>query len=142
VKASRGTTIIPDTSIDKVLNTAFDLIVLPGGLPGSDHLRDNEQVQSLIKKQVSDDKYVAAICAAPKALAQAGLLEGKRATSFPGVLAALENDAITISENPVEIDGNIVTSRSVGTAMDFALSLIELLEGKEKRDEINQQLAR
>ena len=142
VKASRGTTIIPDTSIDRVLDTDFDLIVLPGGLPGSDHLRDNQQIQSLIKKQASSDKYVAAICAAPKALAEAGLLEGKTATSFPGVLAALENDAITISENPVEIDGNIVTSRSVGTAMDFALSLIELLEGKEKRDEINQQLAR
>jgi len=142
VKASRGTTIIPDTSIDKVLDTAFDLIVLPGGLPGSDHLRDNPQIQSLIKKQATSNKYVAAICAAPKALAEAGLLDGKTATSFPGVLAALENDAITISENPVEIDGNIVTSRSVGTAMDFALSLIELLEGKEKRDEINQSLAR
>jgi len=142
VKASRGTTIIPDTSIDRVLDTDFDLIVLPGGLPGSDHLRDNQQIQSLIKKQASSDKYVAAICAAPKALAEAGLLEGKTATSFPGVLAALENDAITISDNAVEIDGNIVTSRSVGTAMDFALSLIELLEGKAKRDEINQQLAR
>ncbi len=142
VKASRGTTIIPDTSIDKVLDTAFDLIVLPGGLPGSDHLRDNEQVQSLIKKQAASDKYVAAICAAPKALASAGLLEGKTATSFPGVLAALESKTITISENAVEIDGNIITSRSVGTAMDFALSLIELLEGKEKRDEIDQQLAR
>ena len=142
VKASRGTTIIPDTSIDKVLDTDFDLIVLPGGLPGADHLRDNAQLQSLIKKQASSEKYVAAICAAPKALAKAGLLEGKTATSFPGVLAALKNDAITISENAVEIDGNIVTSRSAGTAMDFALSLIELLEGKEKRDEINLQLAR
>jgi 4-methyl-5(b-hydroxyethyl)-thiazole monophosphate biosynthesis len=142
VKASRGITIIPDTSIDNVMETAFDLIVLPGGLPGSNHLRDNKQIQALIKKQASSNKYVAAICAAPKALAEAGLLEGKTATSFPGVLAALENDTITISENAVEIDGNIVTSRSAGTAMDFALSLIELLEGKEKRDEINHQLAR
>jgi len=142
VKASRGITIIPDTSIDNVMETAFDLIVLPGGLPGSDHLRDNKQIQALIKKQASSNKYVAAICAAPKALAEAGLLEGKTATSFPGVLAALENNTITISENAVEIDGNIVTSRSAGTAMDFALSLIELLEGKEKRDEINHQLAR
>ena len=142
VKASRGATLIPDTSIDKVLDTAFDLIVLPGGLPGSDHLRDNEQIQAFIKKQASSKKYVAAICAAPKALAEAGLLDGKTATSFPGVLAALKNETITISENAVEIDGNIVTSRSVGTAMDFTLSLIELLEGKEKRDEIDQQLAR
>ncbi len=142
VKASRGITIIPDTSIDKVLDTEFDLIVLPGGLPGSDHLRDNEHVQALIKNQASNNRYVAAICAAPKALAEAGLLENRTATSFPGVLAALNNDNINITENEVEIDGNIVTSRSAGTAMEFALSLIELLEGKEKREEINLQLAR
>ena len=142
VKASRGITIIPDTSIDKVLNQSFDLIVLPGGLPGADHLRDNAQLQALIKKQAADNKYVAAICAAPKALAKAGILEGKTATSFPGVLAALDNPNIAISENAVEIDGNIVTSRSAGTAMDFALTLIELLEGKEKREEVNRQLVR
>ena len=142
VKASRGITIIPDSSIDKVLNESFDLIVLPGGLPGADHLRDNAQLQTLIKKQAADNKYVAAICAAPKALAQAGILAGKTATSFPGVLAALNNPGIAISENAVEIDGNIVTSRSAGTAMDFALTLIELLEGKEKREEVNRQLVR
>jgi len=142
VRASRGITIIPDTSIDNVLNESFDLIVLPGGLPGADHLRDNTKIQALIKKQAADNKYIAAICAAPKALAQAGVLEGKTATSFPGVLAALNNANITISENAVEIDGNIVTSRSAGTAMEFALSLIELLEGKEKREEVNRQLVR
>ena len=142
VKASRGITIIPDTRIDNVLNESFDLIVLPGGLPGADHLRDDAQLQTLIKKQAADKKYIAAICAAPKALAQAGILEGKTATSFPGVLAALDNPSITISENAVEIDGNIVTSRSAGTAMEFALSLIELLEGKEKREEVNKQLIR
>ena len=142
VKASRGITIIPDSSIDKVLNKSFDLIVLPGGLPGADHLRDNAQLQALIKKQAADNKYIAAICAAPKALAKAGILEGKTATSFPGVLAALDNPNIAISENAVEIDGNIVTSRSAGTAMEFALSLIELLEGKEKREEVNKQLVR
>ena len=142
VKASRGITIIPDTSIDKVLNQSFDLIVLPGGLPGADHLRDNAQIQTLLKKQAADSKYIAAICAAPKALAQAGVLEGKKATSFPGVLAALNNPNINITENAVEIDGNVVTSRSAGTAMEFALSLIELLEGKIKREEVNQQLVR
>lgn len=142
VKASRGTTIIPDTSIDKVQNASFDLIVLPGGLPGADHLRDNKQLQALIKKQFSQNKYLAAICAAPKALAEAGVLKGRTATSFPGVLAALNDDSITISDNAVVIDGNIVTSRGPGTAMDFALTLIELLEGKEKREEVNQQLLR
>jgi len=142
VKAARGTTLIPDTSIDKVLDISYDLIVLPGGLPGADHLRDNEHVQTLIKKQVAENKYMAAICAAPKALASAGVLTNKKATSFPGVLTALKDDSITITDNAVEIDGNIVTSRSAGTAMEFALTLIEILAGKEKREEINQQLAR
>ena len=142
VTASRGTTIIPDTSIDRVMNETFDLIVLPGGLPGADHLRDNEQLQLLLKKQASDDRYLAAICAAPKALAQAGILEGKTATAYPGVLDALGNNNINISLQAVEIDGKVVTSRGPGTAMDFALTLIELLEGKEKRDEVDQQLVR
>lgn len=142
VKASRGTTIIPDTSINDVMNETFDLIVLPGGLPGADHLRDDVQLQSLMKKQAEENKYLAAICAAPKALAQAGLLDGKTATSYPGVLEALNNKNISISTSAVEIDGNIVTSRGPGTAIDFALTLIELLEGKEKRDEVNRQLVR
>ncbi len=96
----------------------------------------------LIKKQASENRYLAAICAAPKALAQAGVLDGKTATSFPGVLAAIENKTITISEQSVVIDGKIITSRGPGTAMDFTLSLIEILEGRAKRDEVNQQLQR
>ncbi len=142
VKASRGTTIIPDTSIDKVLNETFDLIVLPGGLPGANHLRDCVQLQTMLKKQAQDGRYLAAICAAPKALAQAGVLQGKTATSFPGVLEALNNPHISISQNAVEIDGKIVTSRGPGTAMDFALTLIELLKGTKKRNEVEQELKR
>lgn len=142
VKASRGATIIPDTSIDKVQDESFDLIVLPGGLPGADHLRDNKQLLALIKKQASDNKYLAAICAAPKVLAAAGVLQGKTATGFPGVLNALNDSTITISDNAVEIDGKVITSRGPGTAMDFTLTLIELLAGKDKREEVNQQLQR
>ena len=142
VKASRGITIIPDTSIDKVQGLSYDLIVLPGGLPGADHLRDNAQLQALIKKQDTENKYIAAICAAPKALAAAGILKGKTATSYPGVLAALDDSSITASDNAIEIDGNIITSRGPGTAMDFTLTLIELLKGSDKRDEIEAQLVR
>jgi 4-methyl-5(b-hydroxyethyl)-thiazole monophosphate biosynthesis len=142
VKASRGATLIPDTSLDRVLNESFDLIVLPGGLPGADHLRDNEQLLALIRKQAQQNKYLAAICAAPKALAKAGVLEGKTATGFPGLLAALNNDSITISDKAVVVDGNIITSRGPGTAIDFALTLIELLAGKAKRELVNEQLVR
>jgi len=142
VTASRGTTIIPDTSIDKVLDQTFDLIVLPGGLPGADHLRDDENIQALLKTHADKGKYIGAICAAPKAVAAAGLLEGKSATAYPGVLEALGNAQINVQSSAIEIDGNIVTSRGPGTAMDFALTLIELLEGPEKRDEVNKQLVR
>ena len=99
-------------------------------------------IQSKIKKQAEENKYVAAICAAPKALAAAGLLEGKTATSYPGVLSALNLSNTNITEAAIEIDGKVITSRGPGTAMDFTLALIELLEGKSKRDEINQQLVR
>ena len=142
VKASRGTTIIPDTTIEKIMEQTFDLIVLPGGLPGADHLRDNAPLQTLLKRQAQEERYLAAICAAPKALAEAGVLEGKTATSFPGVLEALHDPNITISKNAVEIDGKVITSRGPGTAMDFALTLIELLEGRQKRDEVELQLKR
>jgi 4-methyl-5(b-hydroxyethyl)-thiazole monophosphate biosynthesis len=142
VTASRGTTIIPDTSIDAVLDQTFDLIVLPGGLPGADHLKDNENVLALLKTHADSGKYIGAICAAPKAVAAAGLLEGKRATAYPGVLEALGNEKIDVKDTPIEIDGKIVTSRGPGTAMDFALTLIELLEGPAKRDEVDRQLVR
>lgn len=142
VKASRGIRIVPDTTIDQVVNNDYDLVVLPGGLPGADHLRDDSRVQSILKRHAANGKYIAAICAAPKALAQAGLLEGKTATGYPGVLAALDLGNTTVKETPIEIDGKIVTSRGPGTAMDFALTLIELLEGKAKREAVNKQLVR
>lgn len=142
VIASRGTRIIPDTSIDKVADQTFDMIVLPGGLPGADHLRDDENVLTLLKNHAASGKYVGAICAAPKALAKAGLLTGKQATAYPGVLEALGHEQIHIKDSAIEIDGNIVTSRGPGTAMDFALTLIELLEGTARREEVNRQLVR
>jgi protein deglycase len=137
-----GVKVIPDTSIDQVMEQDFDMIVLPGGLPGADHLRDDANVQALIKKQFAAGRYLGAICAAPKALAQAGVLEGRTATSFPGALSALNDDSITISDRSIEIDGPIVTSRGPGTAMDFTLKLIELLEGIEIRDQVEKKLAR
>jgi len=142
VKASRGTCIIPDKNIDTVLDNTYDMVVLPGGLPGADYLRDDSRVQTILKKHASNDKYIAAICAAPKALASAGILDNKIVTAYPGVLASLNLSSITIKETPIEIDGKIITSRGPGTAMDFTLKLIEILQGKEKRNEVNNQLVR
>ena len=142
VRASRQNVIIPDTSIDQVMQDQFDLIVLPGGLPGADNLRDNEQVQSLIKQQHSQNKKIAAICAAPKALAAAGILQGKKITCYPGALDQTDKTGFNISGNDIVIDGNITTSRGPGTAMDFALSLIEQLANRELRDSVAAQMVR
>jgi 4-methyl-5(b-hydroxyethyl)-thiazole monophosphate biosynthesis len=142
VKASRGTRIIADVSIDEVVDNNFDMIVLPGGLPGADHLRDDARVQAIIKRHAESGRYIAAICAAPRALASAGLLSGRKVTSYPGALDAVDDDSIELCDDAIVIDGNVITSRGPGTAMDFALSLIELLEGREKRDEVEAQLVR
>ena len=140
ITASRGTRIIPDLNIDHVADELFDLIVLPGGLPGANFLRDDPRVQHLLKQHATNHKLVAAICAAPKALAEAGLLEGKQVTCYPGALD--EYPQLNTCSLPVVVDGQIVTSRGPGTAMDFTLALIELMEGKNKRDEIESQLVR
>ena len=142
VTASRGMRLLPDTTIEAVLNKTYDLIVLPGGLPGADHLRDNLQFQQLLKKHAADKKLIAAICAAPRALVAAGLLDNKTVTCYPGALSSLSLNHTTIKSSAIEIDGNIITSRGPGTAMDFALKLIELLEGQEKSEEISKQLVR
>ena len=142
VKCSRNTVIIPSTSLDKVLNDDFDLIVLPGGLPGADYLRDDRRIIELIQNQFEKNKLIAAICAAPKVLAKAGLLDNKNATSFPGVLKDLNLLNTQITDSAIEKDGNIITSRGPGTAMDFSLKLINLLLGAEKAETINQQMVR
>jgi 4-methyl-5(b-hydroxyethyl)-thiazole monophosphate biosynthesis len=141
VRASRGTVLVPDTTLDEALRNVFDMIVLPGGMPGSEHLKNDSRVINALQKQAAAGKYTAAICAAPMALHAAGLLEGKRATSFPGVIDALPGTH-HYSEERVVVDGRIVTSKGPGTAMDFALTLVELLAGKTKRDAVESELQR
>jgi len=142
VTASRGVVLLPDTVLDEVLDQDFDMIALPGGLPGADHLRDDPRIIELLRKMASAGKYTAAICAAPKVLAKAGLLEGHRLTAYPGALDAIEVPGAHLTGERVEIDERIITSRGPGTAMDFALSLIELLVGKAERDSVEQGLVR
>jgi 4-methyl-5(b-hydroxyethyl)-thiazole monophosphate biosynthesis len=141
VRASRGMVLLPDATLDEALGTEFDMIVLPGGMPGAEHLKNDARVIALLKSMAVAGKYTTAICAAPMALHAAGLLEGKRATSFPGVLDRLPGTH-TYLHDKVVVDGNIVTSKGPGTAMDFALTLVELLAGKPKRDAVEADLQR
>ncbi len=142
VVASRGTVLLPDATLDEVLPRDFDMVVLPGGLPGADHLKDDPRIIALVRRQFEQHKYLAAICAAPKVLAAAGILNGRRATSFPGSLDGIDVPGLAYETGAVVRDGNLITSRGPGTAMDFALALIELLAGTETRDAVEAKLQR
>ncbi len=143
VRASRGVVVVPDALLEEVLERSFDMIVLPGGLPGADHLEADERVRTLLRRTADAGRYVAAICAAPKVLASSGLLAEHQATAYPGVLDALAVPGMTYRPDlPVVRDGQVVTSRGPGTAMDFALALVELLAGADKRREVEAGLQR
>ena len=142
ITASRGTKLVADTTLDQVINEKFDMVVLPGGLPGADNLNADQRIHNILKQTIANNNYVAAICAAPKVLASAGLLEAKKATAYPGVLEALENNSFEITGVAVQQDGQVLTSRGPGTAMEFALELISCLLGDEKRQQVEAALQR
>ena len=142
VRASRGLVLLPDMTLDRALLQEYDMIVLPGGLPGADNLGNDARIIERLQSMSIAGKYTAAICAAPRVLARAGLLDGKRATCYPGALEANTVPGLDCRDTPVVMDGTVITSRGPGTAMDFALTLIELLAGKQQRDEVEAGLQR
>lgn len=105
----------------------YDMIVLPGGMPGSAHLRDNEQLITELQKFDTIGKKVAAICAAPIALNRAGLLEGRNFTCYDGVQEQIADGHY--HKETVVVDGNVITSRGPATALAFAYHLVEILGG-------------
>jgi len=140
LRGSRGVAILPDTTLDTVLHDSFDMIVLPGGQPGTRNLLADARVLKLVQQMAELGKYVTAICAAPAVLATAGLLAGKQATCFPTCLDDFPD--IHLRPEAVVEDGKIITSRGPGTAMDFALLLVERLAGSAKRADVEAGLVR
>ena len=136
IEGSRGISVLPDTLIDQVDDKDFDLLVLPGGQPGTSNLQKNETVKTIIQNMHQSRKQIAAICAAPTVLHSAGILKNTVATSHPSVKGQLKG--IDYSEERVVVDGNIVTSRSPGTALEFALKLVEILFGRDRMETVNQ----
>lgn len=142
VRGSRGTVLVPDVDLDDVADDDFEMVVLPGGQPGATHLDRDTRIHDLLARQAAADRWSAAICAAPAVLASTGLLDGRSATSFPGAIDPERYPEIRLLEHPVVIDGKVVTSRGPGTAMDFALQLIELLIDAERRAAVEAKLMR
>ena len=140
VKASRGVQLVPDMTLDIALQDEYDMVVLPGGMPGAANLKADARIIDLLKKMAGAGKYTAAICAAPMVLAEAGLLTGRQATSYPGFLDAIPG--VALSGAAVVRDGPVFTSRGPGTAMDFALALIEALAGVDLRRQVEAALVR
>ncbi|GAK50303.1 hypothetical protein U14_01531 [Candidatus Moduliflexus flocculans] len=135
VKASRGVNLVADALIGDCIKHAYDAIVLPGGMPGAEHLRDCAPLIAMVKQQREAGRIYAAICASPAiVLHHYGLLKGKKATCYPG----MGNDFADQSamEQRVVVDGNCITSRGPGTAIEFALALIEVLFDAEKAQKV------
>ena len=128
VMGAHAIAVIADHILDEEIDTsAFEAIVLAGGA-GTFRLREDPRISQMLLAQAAENKLIGAICAAPTVLSAAGLLKNKRATSFPSVQSQLEvGEYLSI---PVVVDGNVVTSRGAGTAMAFALKLVEILCGQ------------
>jgi len=134
VTGSHGISITADTLFSQCSADDFTCIVLPGGMPGSEHLRKNSEVISMLHHIHKQDGYIAALCAAPIVLGEAGLLEGKKATCYPGFEKYLRNADCTNS--PVAVDGKIITGRGPGCAIPFALKLVEIFKGSKISEEL------
>ena len=116
-----------------------DMLVLPGGMPGTLNLDAHSGVRRVVKDFFEEGKYIGAICAGPTVLANLGLLKGKRITCHPTVEQDIQGAVIT--KVPVTVDNNVITGRGAGAAVDFALKLIEVLAGSEKAKEIGETIA-
>jgi 4-methyl-5(b-hydroxyethyl)-thiazole monophosphate biosynthesis len=130
---------IAHTVLDEVDVSTLDMVVLPGGLPGSEHLAKSQKVKSIIKELHDANKPVGAICAAPWALKEAGVLEGKKHTNYPGFESHTGVEGY-IDDQKVVIDDKVVTSRGPGTAICFALEIVKMLQGEETYAQLKEGL--
>ncbi|XP_020537019.1 protein DJ-1 homolog B isoform X2 [Jatropha curcas] len=140
VEAGHGVKIIADSLISDCSDAVFDLISLPGGMPGATNLKNSGALESMVKKQAADGRLYAAVCASPAvALGSWGVLKGLKATCYPSFMEQLQSSATAV-ESRVQQDGVVVTSRGPGTTMEFAVALVEQLYGKEKANEVSGPL--
>ena len=138
IKGAHGILVQSDIDITEAKGREYDLMALPGGMPGVSHLAEDPVVLDLVKRQYESGKWLAAICAAPLVLEKAGVLPGKRITSHFSIADQLPS-AIYAGDRVV-VDGRIVTSRGAGTAMEFSLKLVSLLCGPDKAREISESM--
>lgn len=134
VTGSHAICILADALFEKIDFSQAELLILPGGMPGSIHLAEHQGLADLLQLHNKANKFVAAICAAPTVLGKLNMLQNREAICYPG----FENDLLgaTISEQPLIQDNNIITAKGPGFAIDFGLYLVRLLKGVNKAEEV------
>lgn len=137
VKSSRGLTIVPDKKVQDINSGEYDMIVLPGGMPGAKNINESADVEKILKKFAAEEKFIAAICAAPFVLAEKGILKGCMATSYPSFKEIVEKYS-DYQDAAIVVDENIVTSRGPATAAEFAFTLVELLKDEETAEKLRE----
>lgn len=138
IHGAHGIDVQADKLFEEMNYDSQDMLVLPGGMPGTLNLGAHEGLEKLLRQFYDNKKYLAAICAAPSVFGKYGFLKGREATCYPGFEEALEGaECIT---DAVAIDDFVITSRGMGTAIPFSLTLIEKLVGLEKADEIGKSI--
>lgn len=135
VNCSRKVVLVPDTSLEEVQNNDYDIVVMPGGLEGSNTFAASQVVGQILKRHEGNGKKIAAICAAPMALKSHGIGVGKKVTCYPGIDKEL-GDGYKICDEKVVVDGNLITSRGPATAFDFGLAIVGNMVNKEKASEV------
>lgn len=141
VVSSHKITIIADTTIDQLNWEEYTMLVLPGGVPGTPNLEACEVLMEHVQEFAADEnRYVAAICAAPSILAHLGLLDGRQATCNPCVTDELAAGGAVTMEQAVVRDGNLITSRAFGTAIPFGLTILEVLTSQENAMQMSEKI--
>lgn len=142
VSSSHDVSIVCDREIDdtRFQFDDYDMLVLPGGMPGTTNLGECDALTDQVAHFVAGGKQVAAICAAPTILAKLGLLEGRHATCFPDLTSVLEENGAILTEGSVVVDGNIITSRGMGTAIPFGLAIVAHYCGQDVADELARKI--
>ncbi|WP_067139267.1 DJ-1 family glyoxalase III [Oceanivirga salmonicida] len=120
---------------------SYDMLILPGGA-GTVNYFNSKELMQVVKEYNKENKYLAAICAAPSVLAKNGVLNGKNVTAFPSVISDLEKANANVINKGVVVDGKIITGQSAAYSIDFGLTLVETILGKEKRIEIEKSIIR
>lgn len=138
VKGAHGIEVTADQMFEEADYSDAELLVLPGGMPGTTNLAAHQGLCTLLKKHYEEGKKLAAICAAPSVFGQLGFLKGRVAVCYPGFEGQLEGAIICASK--VAVDENVTTSRGMGTAIDFALKLIEQLKDTETAQKISEAI--